>query len=129
LSYHGHYPEYGYYSDSPRLQRLCRWRKRFIDISLLAVPAMIDNSYSQVVDADFKQRASFELWLDGEVTSSSRFEGQGKRVNMKDRANQREYWSFGPVSFDRTGEIRVKITHYVGTQEKDSKMVGPLSVS
>ena len=90
---------------------------------------MVDDSCSQVVDADFIQRAHFELWIDGEnrPTSSATFEGQGKLVQMKNMFNQKESWSFGPVPKD--GEIRIKITHFNGSTELDSKMVGPLTVS
>jgi hypothetical protein len=91
--------------------------------------SMIDDSCSQVVDADFKQRAHFELYIDGGLgpVSSATMEAQGQRVNLKDVANQREHWSFGPIS--SSGYILVKITHFDGPREKDSKMVGPLSVS
>ena len=91
--------------------------------------AKVDDSYYQVVDADFKQRAYFELWIDGEnrPTSSATFEGQGKREAMKDVSNQRAHWSVGPIN--KAGHIRVKITHFNGSNELDSKMVGPLSVS
>ena len=46
---------------------------------------------------------------------------------MKNVFNEKENWSFGPVSKD--GEIRVRITHFNGSTELDSRMVGPLSVS
>ena len=90
---------------------------------------MVDDLYCQVVDADFKQRAYFELWIDGDTkpTSSATFEAQGKREAMKDTSNQRAHWSFGPIN--KPGRIRVKITHFNGSRELDSKMVGPLSVS
>jgi hypothetical protein len=93
--------------------------------------AMIDDSCSQVADSDFKQRAYVELWIEGESKprSATTFEGQGELVNLKDVANhwQRQYWSFGPMPKD--GYILVRITHFNGSKEIDSTMVGPISVS
>jgi hypothetical protein len=98
-----------------------------ISLSCQLPVAIIDDSCSQVADADYKQRAYFELWIDGEVQASATFEGHGKLVQMKNVFNEKESWSFGPVN--KEGYISVRITHFEGSIEIDSRMVGPLSVS
>lgn len=89
---------------------------------------VVDNQYFQLVNAGDKQRAFVKIVQQDGGEHSVTLEGQGVRVHMKDTSDEsKEYKSFGPFTGDAT--IYITITHKRDGVWKNSKTVGPLSVS
>jgi len=83
---------------------------------------------SGVVNAQLNQRVLLEVKRKSDNTqiASATFEGQGSRIHLRDIFNNREYWSFGPFTFEAT--LHITISHHRNGVWNGSRSVGPLTI-